>query len=261
MVVHRFAHETDVPALLSLWQAAFPEDTPAQITAFLSSVELASECLVAEENGAVVSMVFMLPASLQADTLLPLQYIYAAATLPSHRGRGLFGDLLKQALKLAREQGIVASFLHPAQPSLCDYYARFGYRPFFYCETLCGEAKTADLAVRPVSGAEYARLRERWCLPFSVIWPARFLENTVAVGEGCAVCVPSGSVLYVRELFCDSEQQSESCEALAAHFGCTRYECRLPAERPTAAPFGLLCPLRPLNLGQSTIPYMGIALD
>ena len=31
------------------------------------------------------------------DSTYPVQYIYAAATLPAYRGQGLFGALLRQA--------------------------------------------------------------------------------------------------------------------------------------------------------------------
>lgn len=261
MVVHRFAGEADIPALFAVWQASFAEDTPAQIRSFFSSVNLARECLVAEIDGAVVSMVFMLPAELKADKPLPLQYIYAAATLPPYRGRGLFGDLLKQALQIARENGAAASFLRPAQPSLVDYYARFGYQPFFYCDVAHGKAKPSLMTVREMNAEEYAKRREQRQPPLSVSWPSRFLENTMMVGDAYAVCEANGDTLFIQELFCENGQYRESCEALATHFGCERYECRLPAKQPTTSPFGLLCPLQPLCLKQDTVPYMGVALD
>lgn len=261
MVVHRFATAQDTAALTAVWQRSFPEDTPHEIAAFLDKVRLDEECLIAEENGTVASMAFLLPTRLQAPTPLPMQYIYAAATLPSHRGRGLFGGLLKRALAVARERGQAASFLHPAQPSLIDYYASFGYRPFFFCDTVCGDAASNGATVRSVSADEYAKRRNDRLPPFGVEWPSRFLEHTVMVDDACAVCVATGERLLIRELFCDPAQQNRVCAALAAHFGCTRYEARLPAKEAHDPPFGLLCPLQPLELSVTAPPYMGVALD
>ncbi len=260
MLFHRFAAEKDRDALTTIWQHAFPEDSAEEIAAFLAKVSLEKECLVAERDGAVVSMVFLLPAQLQAATLLPIQYIYAAATLPSHRGQGLFGGLLTEALSVARQRGQVASFLRPATPSLCEYYGRFGYRPFFFCDTLCGEAQSSNMAVTSVSAEAYVQQRDRLTMPFGVRWPARFLEHTVVVNEGCAVCIPTGDTLLIQELFCSPEKRNTICAALAARFGCTRYECRVPATVP-GQPFGLLCPLEPLDLDSALPPYMGVALD
>ncbi len=260
MPLHRFAAENDQDALITLWQQSFPEDSVEEIRSFLSKINLQEECLVAESDGAVVSMVFLLPAELQADVRLPIQYIYAAATRPSYRGRGLFGGLLTQALSVARERGQVASFLRPAMPSLCEYYAKFGYRPFFFCDTLHGGAEPSGIAVRPVSAEEYVKWRDRLVMPFGVRWPARLLEHTVTTENACAVCIPVGERLLIRELFCPRQLRQKVCAALAAYFGCARYECRVPAD-VYGQPFGLLCPLQPFNWDSAVPPYMGVAFD
>ncbi len=261
MIVHRFATAQDTAALTAVWQHAFPEDTVEEIADFLVKVTLAEECLVAVEDGTVVSMVFLLPAMLQGETPLPLQYIYAAATLPSHRGRGIFGGLLKQALSIARERGQVASFLRPAEPSLCDYYAAFGYRPFFYCDTVCGTAAPSALPVKRVSADEYVSVRANLIPPLGVEWPSRFLENTFVTENACAVCIPVGATLLIRELCCSDGQYERTGAALAHHFGCATYECRIPAAKAGTQPFGLLCPLQPMTMSVTSPPYMGVALD
>jgi predicted N-acetyltransferase YhbS len=261
VIVHRFATAQDTAALTAVWQHAFPEDTAEEIADFLAKVTLAEECLVAVEDGAVVSMVFLLPAMLQGETPLPLQYIYAAATLPSHRGRGIFGALLKQALVVARQRGQVASFLRPAQPSLCHYYAAFGYEPFFYCDRLCGAAASSPMRVKRVSAEEYVKFRTMIAPPLAVEWPARLLDNTVITENACAVCVPDGTRLLIRELCCADGQYEKTCAALAHHFGCDTYESRIPATKAGEQPFGLLCPLQSMTTSVTSPPYMGVALD
>ena len=261
MILHRFATVQDTAALTVIWQHAFPEDTAEDIADFLANVNLAEECLVAEEDGTVVSMVFLLPATWQGQTPLPLQYIYAAATLPSHRSRGIFGNLLRQALDVARQRGQVASFLHPAQPSLCEYYAAFGYEPFFYCDTLCGAAVPSSIRVKRVTAENYVTFRKAIAPLFAVEWPSRFLTNTVITENACAVCVPDGERLLIREVCCSDGQYEKTCAALAHHFGCDTYECRIPVSKAGEQPFGLLCPLQPIKMSVTPPPYMGVALD
>ena len=112
--VPRFARPEDRPALSRLWLA------------------LETECLGAAPDGFPVSMLLLLPQRYAAaGRSLPVQYIYAAATLPAYRGRGYCGALLKAAFEVGRSRGQAASFLRPASQGLTDYYTQFGYRPFF----------------------------------------------------------------------------------------------------------------------------------
>lgn len=262
---YRTARPVDEPAIRRIWRASFPADSEQDITAFLSCTDLERECLLAVD-GQPVSMVFMLPARLTVgESALPLQYIYAAATLPERRGVGLFGGLLRQALSLAKVQGCAASFLRPAQPSLADYYARFGYEPFFYCDTLTGPAASLPVSATPVSANDYTRRRQAWLPVCAVQWEPRLLSGTYLLGargeEGCALCEPRGEVLYVSELLCKRSEQARLCGGLAARFGCKRYRCRVPAQNRAGEPFGLLRPLTAIKTDIHAVPYMGPALD
>ncbi len=121
-----------IPALKAIWAASFPEDPPEAIEDFFARCFRPEECLTAFEGGEPVSMAFLLPALYQrGGKAFPVQYIYAAATLPAWRGRGIFGALLRGALEEGRRRGQFASFLHPGEPSLAAYYGRFGYRAGF----------------------------------------------------------------------------------------------------------------------------------
>lgn len=265
MIDYRFAKAEDCPFLRAIWHEAFPSDTEEDIDGFLARVELSRECLVATADGKPISMVFMLPAVLKWEaSRLPLQYIYAASTLKAHRGQGVFGELLNQALSIARKQGCAASFLRPAEPSLCDYYARFGYRPFFYSDTVCGEARPQELAIRQISVDEYTGVRNSHLPTVAVEWESRFVAytagNAVALGEqSCALCEPRGEVLFVRELLCEETDIRRHCEALAAWFGCERYECRVSAA--SGEVFGMILPFTDIKIETAHKPFMGLALD
>ena len=50
------------------------------------------------------------------------------AVLKSRRGRGIGGELLKRALKLAKMRGVNQIYLH-AQVSVVGFYEKFGFQP------------------------------------------------------------------------------------------------------------------------------------
>ncbi len=265
-MTYRFARKDDIPALARVWENAFPDDSEKEIFTFLKTVRPEEECLLADRDGQVVAMVFMLPACLRTGTSrLPLQYIYAAATLSDFRGQGIFGGLLTAALSVAQQRGCAASFLRPAEPSLRGYYQRFGYEPFFYCRTFTGTAGSQPTAAVSVSSEEYACRREKRLPETAVLWDSRFMGGTVLLGNdgeaGCAVCDSRDGVLFIRELLCDPEDEETLAASLAAAFGCGTYQCRVPAARAEGEPFGLLRPLTDFDGKNSGIPYMGLALD
>jgi GNAT superfamily N-acetyltransferase len=53
-------------------------------------------------------------------------YIYGVATRPDHRGRGLAGSLIMEALKTP---GADIAALVPERPELAGFYGRFGFAP------------------------------------------------------------------------------------------------------------------------------------
>ena len=273
MIEYRFSHGKDRPFLRTLWREAFPADTDADIDAFLACVDLKRECMVAVEKDKPVSMVFMLPAVLRTgDDRFRLQYIYAAATLKAFRGRGIFGELLKRALSVALEQGCIASALHPAQPSLQGYYARFGYTPFFYSTTSSGEACAHPMEIRAVAADEYTIVRNERLPESAVEWPSRLIGYAIgdeAAGmavllgkqgeEGCAFCRCRGDRLLVDELLCDEDQRQWYGEALAARLGCRRYECRIPAAAGDV--LGMIKPFTDQRAITAPVPFMGLVFD
>lgn len=126
-----------IPALKTIWAASFPEDSPELIERAFDRLYRPADCMVEFRDDQPVSMAFLLPAVWHngADAY-PVQYIYAAATLPAYRGRGLFGSLLKRAHEEALRRGQAASFLRPGEPSLTAYYRRFGYENWFAADVL-----------------------------------------------------------------------------------------------------------------------------
>lgn len=281
-VAPRFARPEDRPALFRLWLACFPGDTMETVRAVFSRLSLESECLVAERDGNPVSMLLLLPQRYES---LPVQYIYAASTLPAYWGQGLCGTLLKAAFEIGRSRGQAASFLRPASQGLAEYYTRFGYRPFFLARESRGRSAAASGGMRPeLSRVEdYGFVRERMLTdgPPHITWEKRWtdlaLEQAEAAGgggfvfdggAGCALCEPDGDILFVRELLCPFSRADACLSALLSQFGRTDYVCRMPAgpAEGDETVFGLWYPLAEsgrdrLGSAAGYKPYMGLALD
>ena len=213
MLTVRRASAQDKEGIAAIWRASFPQDPEEMITSFLELVPI-EYCFLAEQEGQAVSMVYSLPASVDGK---PLQYIYSAATLPSHRGHGVFGELLHYVLKVAKDAGCVGSFLRPAELSLVNYYARFGYRPWTYCERVHGGCGRA-VPIAAQSPKAYAVQRQRWLPHGAVEWPSFLVEYAAQSGvyatpEAWALCETVGNTLLVKEWLGEGEPSS-LCGAL-----------------------------------------------
>lgn len=272
-----------IPALKRIWAASFPEDPPKAIEDFFARCFRPEECLTAFEGGEPVSMVFLLPALYRkSGKTFPVQYIYAAATLPAWRGRGIFASLLRGALEEGRRRGQFASFLHPGEPSLASYYGRFGYRAGFRAavERLNREElRTAGggaAGLRRLDACrDYAARRNRLLAGSDayVEWEERFaglaVSSAVSAGggvlagpDGLALCEPSGGALEVRELLCPPERRGDYLCALAAQFDAPLYHIHRPAlAGETGETVGLIKPLRPEAEDWDAASYMGLTLE
>ncbi len=263
----RFAHARDVEALRRIWSAVFTEDTPAERDAFLSTVHVSEECIVACENGKPISMAFFLPAVLHIHgTAYTARYLYAAATLPAYRGNGIFSELLHVALTMLKERGIEACFLHPAQPSLVSFYQRFGFEPTVFSRTLRGDASREAVSFTPLSADAYSSLRQRLLPCDYVEWDERLLHyalsyaTPIRVGEhACALCVKNDGTLHVLEVLgVPSEEQAAVCGALARVLECDAFCARVFSKKGDC--FGMFLSLNE-NVPMNAAPYMGLAFD
>ncbi|HIW73875.1 MAG TPA: GNAT family N-acetyltransferase [Firmicutes bacterium] len=322
-----YAAERDRPAVKEIWLSCFPGDTAETVDLFLGRLFRPGWCLVGREGNRAVTMAFLLPAELvmgenredredrenkegqesrgsresRESRMLPLRYVFAAATLPSFRGAGRFGSLLRRAHVLAKGEGAAALFLRPAEPGLAVYYERFGYWPYFMTveDTAVlpegrGAAGFPGRAIPPSAApdgrhpaAENAAAFRDAALkgrPAWVRWPAEIVSLSVAGslwmgGEGfyAAGELParggSSGPLFFREWVAAGPAQEAllAAAALRAAQGRTAGPVKIRRRRPAEAgeagePFGWLCPLtgaaRALfGTAAQDRPYMGLALD
>ncbi len=156
-----FARPEDRDQLKAVYQACFPED-PASFWDFeLDSLMQADNILIYREDGRILSTVQILSEGLVLqEKTYPVQYIYAAATLPEAQGRGLMGMLLQEAHRLARGRGQWFSVLITQNDSLFDFYARFGYYDCGKLGLLRGNAATVKGVIRTAEPVDASAMLE-----------------------------------------------------------------------------------------------------
>jgi ribosomal protein S18 acetylase RimI-like enzyme len=252
MLELRPARPEDQADAEALWTLVFG-DKPAMQREFyrLCGVE---GPLVLREEGAVRAML-ALP---ETDLVFPdgwsvrTGYVYALATHPDARGRGLAGALLAYAADLGRRRGLDCLVTVPAQPSLFDFFARNGYVPGFYHRRVLADPIPGPSC--PVSPEEYAQLRSQLLAGTTHLAQdaghAAF-QQALCAGRGglFRLTLPHGPALaavedwpdgaVVKELLCAPEDEGEGV-AVAA--GLCRHPAvvRLPGTAANGMPFGAI---------------------
>ncbi len=127
----RCSVNNDKEGIIRLWHEAFG-DLRKEIEFFLENKYIPENTVVCEENGEIISLLFLLEGSFCINGKnYPSYYLYAACTSKEFRGRGIMGKMLEFSKALAADRGVCYICLMPAEDSLFDYYSRFGYIPVF----------------------------------------------------------------------------------------------------------------------------------
>lgn len=121
-----------IPDLFSLWKTCF-HDEDGYIRLFFEREYENCKTFAAFEDGEIVSVLYLL------DCFISLEgerydgyYLYAAATKPCCRGKGLMSALIKEAEDFAEHEGRAFIALVPGEESLYGYYERFGFDKLMY---------------------------------------------------------------------------------------------------------------------------------
>ena len=268
-----------------LWQLAFGDDG-AYVDNFYQTYYKPERMLLLEEDGVVQSMTawFDTQLVLPGEGRFRAAYLYAVATDPAARGRGLAGRLLAGADEYFRGLAIPAVTTVPAEPSLHNFFGANGFRE---CFTLFQEdldpgelpAPAWDNPLRPVSPAEYGAVREKILADCPHI---AYPEEALAYQAGACALTPGGGLyalaaprgraalcaegmengkLLVKELLCAPEDRDwvlECLPGLLPNWGMTY---RVPEG---GRPFAMLKWLEP-EVGAawdwSSTAYLGLAFD
>ncbi|MEA4934749.1 MAG: GNAT family N-acetyltransferase [Lawsonibacter sp.] len=190
----------DIPAQRELWKLAFG-DSGDYVDNFYTTYYRPERVLVLEEDGVVRSMTAWFDTAL----VLPgrgeyrAAYLYAVATHPDCRGRGLAAKLLSAADAHFQFLGIPAVTTVPAEPSLHRFFGANGFREYFTHDQMVwktedAEPLTSPFRLQPLEPEEYGRLRETILAETPHI---AFPVDALAYQAGC--CRLSGGGLYAAK--------------------------------------------------------------
>lgn len=150
--------------LRSLWQLAFG-DSEEFIHLFFDTAYAPERCQTITIDDQVAAALYWFDTECGGQKFA---YIYAVATHPDFRNRGLCRELMERTHALLAEQGYDGALLMPAEAGLRQMYGKMGYRD---CCNISAFSCAAgeEIPVRRISKEEYARLRRAFLPLGSVI--------------------------------------------------------------------------------------------
>lgn len=240
----RTSRVQDVPSLRELWKLAFGDEED-YIHHFFTQYYTPERMLVLEEDGQVQAMTawFDMPVVSVQGVTIPSAYLYAVATHPDYRGKGLAGQLLAFADHWLKEQGFDCVTTVPARPDLHRFFEQNGFMEQFVLmrEEYLPKASETCAVLKRVDAREYNVLREEVLTGKAhVAYAAPALDYQAGVcalsggglyrvGErGCACVELSGDEVFVKELLVPETQREAALAAIAQLYPAKGYQVRTP---------------------------------
>ncbi|CAB1249596.1 protein of unknown function [Ruminococcaceae bacterium BL-4] len=280
----RFADWSMLKDLIFLWQIAFQEEKRAAKFYFTNFFH-PEECLVVVEEGKLVSMLQMLPGgiSLRNDQKVSAQYVFACATLPEYRGRGLMKQLLSKAEQVGFERGDWYSVILPANEGLYHFYELSGYSTCFKV----GKADFSYEELKKISDGFLPQnnlpdipklnevrnhiLRE---VPGSMLWNKQGFWRAVRFGEiygshliaqknAYALAYMENDDCQISELMSSQSDFPQLMASVLAKMPAKTYHLRMPIGplSQLEIPFGMGKALKEKTLSEVEGGYLGLAMD
>lgn len=115
-----------------MWRSLF-SDSEAFMSLYFNDVAKEENIRIIEENGRIVSALYMLPYPFSIwGKDVTTSYISGAGTLSEAQGRGLMKRLLLDSFEEMSRRNIPLSTLIPAEPWLYGFYEKSGYTTVFH---------------------------------------------------------------------------------------------------------------------------------
>lgn len=240
------------PQLQRLWRLAFG-DEESFIQCFFNQVYRPERCRCVLVDGQAAAVLYWFDGECRGRKLA---YLYAVATHPDFRRRGLCRLLMEDTHDHLTKLGYDGTLLLPAEEWLRPMYQKMGYQD---CCTVSQFSCTAGtpVPIREVGPQEYARLRRKYLPEGSVIQEGKNLEllallaNTYAGADFLLAAAPEEGHLNGLELLGNSAAAPGILAALGHNTG----TFRTPGKD---TPFAMF---RPLRDAVPTPTYFGLAFD
>lgn len=245
--------ESHIPGLRKLWKAAFG-DTDTFLDSFFDLAYDPERCRCVEEDGKIAAALYWFDCALQG---VKLTYVYAVATDPACRGRGLCSMLMADTARHLAERGYQGIVLVPQESGLIRMYAGMGYTPCSGVTEFHVMAADAPIPVRRIGPTRYARRRRELLPEGGVIQEGEnvlFLkaQASLCMGEGwLAAAAEVDGMLWCPEFLGDPALAPGLVKALGYREG----SFRMPG---SGRPFAMF---RPLSEDCPRPLYFGLAFD
>ena len=245
-----FPTPQQLPRLKELYQTAFG-DTDEQVDLFFSTAYAPGRCRCITVNGQLAAAHYWLSCE---DEQGKIAYLYAVATDPAFRNRGLCHKLTEDTHRLLAAQGYRAAILVPGSASLFCFYASMGYETLNCMDTItCAAADPIGLT--PLSAEEYTAARRRHLPPGGVIQEKENLSYLSGMAQfyGGKNFVLAGYLNGAEFIGLELLGQTENASGIVSALGAATGRFRIPG----SAPFAMY-----RMLTESAPPrYFGLALD
>ena len=241
------------PKLRSLWKTAFG-DEDAFLDAFFSTAYSPDRCRCIIEDDGIQAVLYWFDASCAGHKFA---YLYAVATDPAHRGKGLCRKLMEDVATQLTDLGYHGLILVPQKESLRAMYRKMGYADCGRVSTFTAPAEDIPLSLRRLTTAEYAALRRQLLPTGAMVQEGEnldFLATYALFFAGddwlAALTIEDGKMIC-HELL----GNPDAAYALVAAFGCGEGSVRIPGKDQPFAQYRKLVPDCP----EPT--YFGLAFD
>ena len=230
--------QEQISGLRQLWKLAFG-DTDTFLDIFFDRAFSLDRCLCTWEADTVLAALYWFDCEVWGRKIA---YLYAVATHPAYRGRGLCHRLMESVHEILGARDYAGVILVPQEENLRKFYGGMGYRDCGgVAEQFCTAAETA-VSIRQVDAVTYGILR-RTLLPQGGVCQEgenlRFLEATAKLYAGedfLLAASEQDGALWAMELLGNTEAAPGILRALDYDAGTFRM-------MGTAQPFGMFLPL------------------
>ena len=237
----------------SLWQTAFG-DTDTFLDSFFRTAYAQGRCRCVLEDDRILANLYWIDCCVSNQKLA---YIYAVATHPDHRGKGLCRMLMENTHALLLSQGYAGTVLVPQKESLRKMYAGMGYTNIGGLSEFSCTAAKSPVALRAIGPEEFARLRRKLLPENAVIQEGdglAFLAEQMQFYAGndflMTACLENGK-LHAPEFL----GRADAAPGVLATLGISTGTFRMPG---TEKPFAMYCPLTENTVSPD---YFGFAFD